>query len=218
MTVIWDVLGLLLVAAMAAVVVGLGAVFLGRRKDVYLYGVGAMAAAFIASGALLIVTRQIYPSLPAAWWTVLVGPAVEEAARVAAILLVAVALQQRRDWLLFGMGYALFETAFKILNQIPRSSETTSALFLAGMILPVVPLLLHVFLSLVAIALFRRGATPASVFAATFALHALHNASSVLQWWAPTDTPGIFLMIGVRSAVFLVLIALILRASVRLRR
>jgi hypothetical protein len=56
------------------------------------------------------------------------------------------------------------------------------------------------------------------VFGVTLSIHAFHNATVAYEWWTPTDVPGLYLMLAVRTAVFVALIAGVLRISEGLRR
>lgn len=216
---IFGVAGLVLGAALTALCVGLGAVLLGRRKDVYLYGVGAMAAAFVA-GSLGFLTADWLFSLPPQAWLIVAGPAIEEAARLWTILTVSAALQQRRDWLLFGLVFALFETAMKIMRPIAMISHggLSDDLVVSAFAAPLAPLVLHVMLSVIAIALFRRGWRPAGVFALCWGIHALHNRSAVAQWLGREGEPGFVLGVLLYCGVYLAVIALVLLMSRGLRR
>lgn len=216
MNVILALGGTLLMAGMAAVVAGIGALAFGRRKDVYLYGVGAMTAAFVASMLVLVVVGVVLPSFPTLWFIILIGPAIEEGARIAAIILVSPALQKRRDWVIFGLGFALVETLFKIAGWLARGANGDFLLF--GVLTPLVPLLLHIFLSVAAIALYRRRKKLVSVLLVTFVLHALHNASIAFGWWTYEAGAAAYVGLVLKCALYIALISLILRASARLER
>jgi hypothetical protein len=74
---------------------------------------------------------------------------------------------------------------------------------------------LHVFISVVVMALLSRGVRQLSVFAVAFVLHAIHNAT--VHPLMPTDMQGLAISVFARCAIFVGLTVLVLRWSGRER-
>jgi hypothetical protein len=184
---------------------------LQQTRRAYKFGVGtAVAAYFVATIAAILLAAAI-PSTPSWIIPVILAPVVEEMAR----LVGADSAYRRstwRQWAIFGIGYALFESGLKLSDGVFIVLRSGWDQWLL-LIVPVVPFLLHVFLSMLMCLLLQRGVSLFWACVISMGLHAAHNwtalnehSSSSLDalWW-----------IVLRSSLFLALISMIIRFSKR---
>jgi hypothetical protein len=148
------------------------------------------------------------------WWIVIVllVPLIEESARTLG------AMEVRNDppfWITFGLGYGLFEAGLKLGDMIVLYARADPITLLAALIVPMVPLALHVFLSVLVFALLSHRVPAAIVFVVAIITHAIHNAS--VAPLLPSDITGVVVSSIVRAALFVVLIASILAVVKRPR-
>jgi hypothetical protein len=173
----------------------------GRRA--YFFGLGAASGAYVVAVAISLLLSGWSPTTPGWVFFVALPPLVEEAAR----LVGADSVHRRstwRQWMVFGVAYALFEAGLKLGDAFVYVGRSEGNEAWAGVLVPVVPFLLHVFLSLLMCVLLRRGVSLLLTYLISAGLHAAHNWSA----WAhlPTTTPALLEMIVLRSLVFILLI------------
>lgn len=193
--------GIAMVTAALAVV----GVPLGRlRRPYYLGLVTALGAYVVAVVATFTILH--FASVDVRFVNIVLPPIVEETFRVAAVFGAASLFNSKRAWVAFAFGYALLESSGKLGDffvAFTRGMEGFESPVLLAT--PLVPLALHVFLSLSAIPLMKRRVSPFAVFFVLAALHAFHNWS-VFFVWAPQTETDMAVMVAVRTSLFLLLI------------
>jgi hypothetical protein len=187
---------------------------LRETKSAYLNGVLAAALAYLVAVGLTAVGATAMPTGPGWPYVIILAPLVEETVRLAAAQEVARKTGSRFG-IAFGLGYGLLESGLKLGDQLvlvlrSGSSEITDWLTITVFI---VPLLLHVFLSMLVFMLLRRRVPITAVFAAAVAFHASWNWSVIAM--LPQDVSGVLLSIAIRTPVLLALIALMVLISRR---
>jgi hypothetical protein len=202
------------VAVVWICVLALASAGLTTTRSPYLNGLGAAVVAYLGQVGLWAAVVAAAPATPAWLLVVAIPPLVEEAVR----LIAAADVERRTDWrgwLVFGAAYGSFEAGLKLgdgffLAVQQGGGAASVAVRLAA---PIVPFLLHVFLTVTVFALLRARVPAWMVFIGAALLHALHNWSAAA--WMPIDYSGLALALFVRSVVFLALIALVLQVSIR---
>lgn len=200
---------------LAASVVGVllaacsGAFSAGRKY--YLTGLASACVAYIIGLPVAVFFQRYHIHLPLAGAAAL-DPAVEETVRTVAVFAFLPRTLDRGCWFAFAVGYGLFETTLKLADNMvflgAGSGSTRAAMLLMA---PLVPLMLHIFLCVLAMRLRSSPRVGALfVFLATFALHWIHNAS-VLGLPRPEDWTFGLLEIGVRTAALAFLTFLVAR-------
>lgn len=163
------------------------ALFLGARRDVYLFG---LAAAIVGLFIALPTGMTLESMLPANVTSILlplIAPLIEEPLRVGFLSFGAATFVRHEraagTALAFAFGYALFESTVKTFDLLAEYwGRLSFKEWLAVLSTPLVVLALHLSLSLVAAMMFAKGFGLRVVSATTVALHAIHNASVI---WMP---------------------------------
>ncbi|MBY0569415.1 MAG: hypothetical protein K2P70_19050 [Hyphomonadaceae bacterium] len=153
--------------------------FTGRyREDVHF----GLWPAVIAYAIVLFVygpVSRAYPEAGSIWIAMIgVAPLVEEFARVLFFKSNGAPVSAVR-WLFVGLGFGLFETVLKF-NDLLVQVFTLNELPARILVFPLVPLTLHVLLSVTACWALRAKWSGLAVFGLTWTLHAAHNTSALL--------------------------------------
>jgi hypothetical protein len=152
-----------------------------------------------------------FPATPRWVIPVILAPAVEEMAR----LVGADSAYRRsswRQWAVFGIGYALVESGLKLSDGVFVVLGSGWDEWLR-LITPVVPFLLHVFLSMLMCLLLQRGVSLTRACVITVGLHAAHNWTALHQH--PASSLDVLWWIILRCCLFGALIFGIIRFSER---
>lgn len=172
------------------------------KRAAYFRGVSIMALATIIEIACIVFKP---PALQIPLWVVfiLAAPILEEALRITGLR----HLRSRApsDWLLFGLGFGLYEMVLKLLQLaalLYRNSGLPSWVLLG----PLVPVFMHVGLSALAGLMLRDGRSPLLVFLVTTPLHALNNwrATEIMN---ETEMSGAALLMAMQGVVVVVFCA-----------
>lgn len=202
------------VAAVWTAVLAAFATPLTTTRKAYQYGLAAAVFAYVVVIGVMSALAVLFPDAPRWIVSVLVPPLVEEISRMLGV----VEVRRRTDWrgwISFGVGYGLLEAGLKLgdgLVLLARSGAGAIE-FIARVLIPFVPLLLHMFLSVAVFALLRKGVPLGVALIVAMLFHALHNWSALA--FVPTDWVGVLLLNLVRCASFAALIAVAIRLSRR---
>lgn len=187
---------------------------LTTTRSAYLHGLAAGVVAYLGQMGAISAVVAVAPTTPLMLVIIAIAPLIEEGVR----LTVAADVARRTDWrgwLAFGISYGSFEAGLKLGDALVNLSQQgrSVGVLVIGAAAPIVPLLLHVFLTVTVFALLRARMPAVLVFATAAILHALHNWSAVA--WQPTSYNDLAFAILTRGLVFLTFIALVLRISMR---
>ncbi len=189
------------------------AMVLTSTRRAYQFGLGAAVVAFLGQAATEGALLALAPTTPIWIRVVVFPPVIEESIRLTAAREVGHA-PNGKSWIAFGAGYGLLEAGLKFGDTLSLSIMARNADFLfVKLAVPIVPLLLHVFLSVVVFAMLHARASALKVWVAATALHALHNWSAIA--WTPNDYTGVIVSILIRSSAFIALIAGVVWLGVR---
>jgi hypothetical protein len=187
---------------------------LTATRSAYLHGLAAGVVAYLGQVGATSAVVAVAPTTPMLLVIIAITPLIEEGVR----LTVAADVARRTDWrgwLAFGIAYGSFEAGLKLgdaLVYLAQQGRSVGVLVI-GAAAPIVPLLLHLFLTVTVFALLRTRTPALLILAAAAALHALHNWSAVA--WQPTSYSGLAFAILFRSLVLLTLIAFVLGIATR---
>jgi len=199
------------VAVWAAILAAFATNLTTTRKA-YQYGLFAAVFAYVVTVAVSAAVGSLFPDMPALVFLIIAPPVVEEVSRMLGV----VEVRHRTDargWLAFGAGYGLLEAGLKLFDGLLGAAPTSDVGMevAAHVFTPLVPLLLHVFLSVMVFALLRKGVPLIAALVVAMAAHGLHNWSALT--FVPPDWFGFLIVIFVRCAVFVALIAAAIRFS-----
>jgi hypothetical protein len=196
-------------AVWTAILAGLAANLSWSRRS-YQHGLAAGAGAYLLFTIILYASVSVFPQLPTWPILILIAPLVEEGVR---LFFANQVRNERPAWVTFGLGYGLVESGLKVGDSLVFLTRTGegAANVLIGSVAQLIPLVLHVFLSVVMLALLRAKVSPALTFVVAASLHGIHNWS--VSAFFPHDWTSLALSVLIRGAIFLALISLILRIS-----
>nr|HRK64966.1 hypothetical protein [Terricaulis sp.] len=180
------------------------AVPLTSTRRSYLSGLSAAAVAYIIV-AIILVLSPLAPGFSRWLLLVVIAPVVEETCRLIAAYPNRTA-QPWRGWIAFGVAYACLESGLKFGDTVALLGQMQQGWVAALVILatPIVPFLLHVFLSVLIFALLAVGVGRDKVLVAAILLHGLHNFSVIRL--LPQDIPTLAVSASIRSLLFVALI------------
>lgn len=197
----------LLAASLFSAGIALFGLPLTKGRSYYIAGLAGAFIAFVIATLINIARLE----LPLLAYSAL-APAIEEPIRVCTASAILSRTNDRGSWLAFALGYALLESSVKFgdaLVTLDNDAEPTRTV--AELVAPLVPLTLHVFLSVLTMRLRARNTPFLIVLAVMLLLHTVHNysvlapaRSEVLSWLL------VFEML-LRSLLFVGLTVLILR-------
>jgi hypothetical protein len=172
-----SLVGAVVVAALWTALLVASSQGLSERRRAYLFGVGSAASAYVVAILATIIIASLFPATPGWVGVIVLAPLIEESAR-----LVGADTAYRRgnwgQWAAFGVGYALFEAGLKLADGVALVATSGLEHWLR-ILTPIVPFLLHVFLSMLMCLLLHRGASLLGAYLVTLGLHAAHNGSVV---------------------------------------
>jgi len=165
--------GLIDGAIACLVVIGLS-IPIKAREQIYFDGLKAVVAAYVIE----VLFFSIFHTLPGPQWLVAVvlAPLIEESCRYWFARRPQNYATPSTSWLFFGAGFGLFEGVLKVFGIL--AGETAHQRVTQAALVPIVPILLHIFLSAVMCRELRKGRPGWFAVSITLALHMTHN------WWA----------------------------------
>jgi hypothetical protein len=194
-------------ASIWTVVLLFSAMTLGRSRRSFQFGLAAAIVAYLALIGIATPLISLWPTAPA-WTLVLIAaPLIEESSRLS--LAVEVRKQSYAP-LAFGLGYGLFEAGLKFadLAVLAIRDPIHPLVTVVSLLGPIVPLLLHVFISVLVFSLLRRGISLPKVWFSAVLIHAVHNWTVV--FFATTEFTHLAGALALRTAIFLGLIVILL--------
>lgn len=173
-----SLIGVSLIAGLIAVV----SLFFGRSRHALIAGLGAAFSAHLVALGFAVALVQFAGPEPATTLLVFGNTAIEEIARIAMLAFIVKEWARGGTGLTFGLGFGALEGVTKFADLMLYVSQSESGLMriLAATSAPIVPWLLHIMLSVVAMSLRRAGFSWLGIFLVTTTLHAAHNASVLL--------------------------------------
>jgi hypothetical protein len=182
-----------LIALFVVVIVGR---VIWRRRKAYFRGVWMMAIATFIQMAWYVFNPT---TLQIPFWVLFIwaAPMLEEMLRLAGLR--QLRSQTPSDWLLFGLGFGLFEAVLKLLVLIVTFSRNPDLPHWVALG-TVVPVFLHIGLSALAGLMLRDNRPSVLIFLVTLPLHALNNwrATEIMQ---QTDVSRVAEMMAVQGVV-----------------
>jgi hypothetical protein len=186
--------------------------FKSSRGPFFLAGTGAALAAHLIALAAFATFSWLTKVTPAGWFVAVGNPPIEEATRIVALATIA-QMRGHRWGLAFGLGFGALEGVTKLVELGLYVSQADASLLrvAAAVSAPVVPFLLHVFLSVLAISLRRARAPWLQIFAATTVLHLAHNLSVVFVQF--DDYLSLVIANLIRAAIFVLIVVILIRQN-----